>query len=203
VVAAGDGATAVAADKAAEDMNIFDQYVHLIQTLIVSLHESLTSSGVPYAYGVAIFLFTMGVKVLVLPLNWKQMEGTVAMQKLQPRTAKLQKWFGENQQALALETSELYKSNKVNPLAGCLPSLAQIPIFIGLYRAITGLSKDQVLSESFLWLPSLEVRRCTRRPARPPSSPSPPPPLLSRAQAQTDRTSATFPAHALSARRAR
>lgn len=120
-------------------------------------------AGVPYAYAASIFLFTLCVKLLVLPLNFKQMEGTVAMQKLAPRQQQLQKWFGENQQALALETSALYQENQVNPLAGCLPSLAQIPIFIGLYRAIIGLSKDQVLSESFLWIPTLEVRA----PARP------------------------------------
>ncbi|KAJ1617089.1 60Kd inner membrane protein-domain-containing protein [Pavlovales sp. CCMP2436] len=120
------------------------------------LHEQLNNAGVPGAFGFSIFLFTLGVKLLVLPLNWKQMEGTVAMQKLQPRTKQLTKWFGENQQALAIETSNLYKNNNVNPLAGCLPSVAQIPIFIGLYRAIIGLSQDKILDESFFWLPSLE-----------------------------------------------
>lgn len=156
---AADAAKATA--DATSDLNIFDQYVAFIRSLIVSLHELLSSAGIPYAYGATLFLFTFCVKLLVLPLNWKQMEGTVAMQKLAPRQQKLQKWFGENQQALALETSALYQENKVNPLAGCLPSLAQIPIFIGLYRAIIGLSKDQVLSESFLWIPTLEVRAPT------------------------------------------
>lgn len=140
-------------------MGWFDQYVHLIQTLIVQCHELLTSIGAPYAYGLSIFLFTLSVKFLTLPLNWKQMESTTAMQKLQPKTQLLNKWLSENQQALAMETSKLYANNNVNPLAGCLPSVAQIPVFIGLYRAIIGLSKDDVLTESFLWLPSLEVLR--------------------------------------------
>lgn len=45
---------------------------------------------------------------------------------------------------------------QVNPLAGCLPALAQIPIFIGLYRALLALAKEDLLEEPFLWIPSLE-----------------------------------------------
>lgn len=52
--------------------------------------------------------------------------------------------------------SELYQSNDVNPLAGCIPSFIQIPIFIGLYRAVLTLAKDNKLNEPFLFLPSLE-----------------------------------------------
>jgi YidC/Oxa1 family membrane protein insertase len=52
--------------------------------------------------------------------------------------------------------ADLYKENEVNPLAGCLPSFLQIPIFIGLYRAVLTLAKDGALNEPFLFLPSLE-----------------------------------------------
>ena len=55
-----------------------------------------------------------------------------------------------------MELQKLYADNQVNPLAGCLPSLAQIPIFIGLYRSVLALAKEDKLEESFLWLPSLE-----------------------------------------------
>lgn len=54
------------------------------------------------------------------------------------------------------KVSAFYQDNGVNPLAGCLPSLAQLPIFIGLYRAVLNLAKENALDESFLWLPSLE-----------------------------------------------
>ena len=57
---------------------------------------------------------------------------------------------------LNLELQKLYQDNQVNPLAGCLPSLAQIPIFIGLYRSVLNLAAADKLEESFLWLPSLE-----------------------------------------------
>lgn len=52
--------------------------------------------------------------------------------------------------------AEVYQTNNVNPLAGCLPSLVQIPIFIGLYRAVLDLAKNNQLDEPFLWLPNLE-----------------------------------------------
>jgi YidC/Oxa1 family membrane protein insertase len=52
--------------------------------------------------------------------------------------------------------AELYQQNEVNPLAGCLPSLVQIPVFIGLYRSVLDLAKQNKLGESFLFLPSLQ-----------------------------------------------
>jgi YidC/Oxa1 family membrane protein insertase len=52
--------------------------------------------------------------------------------------------------------AEVYQTNQVNPLAGCIPSLVQIPVFIGLYRAVLDLAKEDKLNEGFLWLPSLE-----------------------------------------------
>jgi YidC/Oxa1 family membrane protein insertase len=52
--------------------------------------------------------------------------------------------------------AEVYQTNEVNPLAGCLPSFAQIPIFIGLYRAVLNLAADNKLDEPFLFLPNLE-----------------------------------------------
>ena len=50
---------------------------------------------------------------------------------------------------------KLYKDHGINPLAGCLPSLAQIPVFLGVYYSVTSIAKAQVYSEGFLWLPSL------------------------------------------------
>lgn len=52
--------------------------------------------------------------------------------------------------------AQLYQDNDVNPLAGCLPALVQIPIFISLYRALTNLAAQNELDEPFLWLPNLE-----------------------------------------------
>ena len=52
--------------------------------------------------------------------------------------------------------AELYQTNGVNPLAGCLPTIVQLPVFVGLYRAVLDLANKNTLDESFLFLPSLE-----------------------------------------------
>ena len=54
------------------------------------------------------------------------------------------------------KVAAVYQEEEVNPLAGCLPALVQLPVFIGLYRAILELAKEDKLSESFLFLPNLE-----------------------------------------------
>jgi len=113
--------------------------------------------GIEEAYGPAIILFTLALKLLTFPLNKQQIESTAKMQAIQPAAKKLQDKYKDRDPArLNQELQKLYQDNQVNPLAGCLPSLAQIPIFIGLYRSLLALAKDDKLNESFLWIPSLE-----------------------------------------------
>lgn len=69
----------------------------------------------------------------MLPLSpGTQVQSTVSLQALQPRVKELQAKYANDTQTLQLETARLYKSAGVNPLAGCLPTLATIPVFIGL-----------------------------------------------------------------------
>ena len=68
----------------------------------------------------------------------------------------LQTKYASNPDVMNQKIAELYQANDVNPLAGCLPSLVQIPVFIGLYRAVLTLAKEDKLDESFFFLPSLE-----------------------------------------------
>ena len=68
----------------------------------------------------------------------------------------IQAKYQSNPEVMNQKIAEVYQTNQVNPLAGCIPSLVQIPVFIGLYRAVLDLAKENVLDESFLWLPSLE-----------------------------------------------
>ena len=87
-------------------------------------------------YGVAIILFTVVVKLIILPLNLKSQRSMAKSQKLAPLIAELQKKYANDQQKLNREMMELYKANGASPTAGCLPLLIQFPIIIGLYRAI-------------------------------------------------------------------
>ena len=104
-------------------------------------------------YGIAIILMTILVKVLLYPLTAKQVRSMKAMQELQPALKKLQKDYKNNPQLLQQKMAELYKESGVNPLAGCLPLLIQMPILMGVYYTLYGYNYTG--DPNFLWLTSL------------------------------------------------
>ena len=93
------------------------------------------------SYGFAIAMLTVTVRMLLIPLTAKQVKSQRAMQQLQPELKKLQAKHKGDRQKLNEEMMKLYKENKANPLAGCLPLILQMPLFIILYRLIIDLSK--------------------------------------------------------------
>jgi YidC/Oxa1 family membrane protein insertase len=88
-------------------------------------------------YGVAIILLTVISKVLFYPLTVKSMRSMKAMQALQPQVNALRSRYQKDPQALQRETLALYRKYKVNPMGGCLPMVAQVPIFYALYLALS------------------------------------------------------------------
>ena len=88
-------------------------------------------------YGVAIILLTVVSKVLFYPLTVKSMRSMKAMQALQPQINALRNKYKGDPQRLQKETMDLYREHKVNPLGGCLPMIAQVPIFYALYLALS------------------------------------------------------------------
>lgn len=88
-------------------------------------------------YGVAIILITILSKVLFYPLTVKSMRSMKAMQTLQPQINTLRSKYKSDPQRLQRETLELYRKYKVNPMGGCLPMVAQVPVFYALYLALS------------------------------------------------------------------
>ena len=86
--------------------------------------------------GWAIIALTIFLKALVLPLAYKSYVSMAKMKELQPEMEKLKENAGDDRQAMQQGMMKLYKDNKVNPAAGCLPILLQIPIFFSLYKVI-------------------------------------------------------------------
>ena len=86
--------------------------------------------------GLAIIGLTFFLKLLVLPLAYKSYVSMARMKELQPEMEALKERAGEDKQKLQKEMMQLYKDKKVNPAAGCLPILIQIPIFFSLYKVI-------------------------------------------------------------------
>lgn len=114
------------------------------------------------SYGISIIVFTILMKVLLLPLNIKQTKSMKDMQRLQPELQKLNKKYKNNKEKLNEETLKLYKTFKVNPAGGCLPILLQFPILIGLYQTLlhpeTWVFVNGTITNvdmSFLWMESL------------------------------------------------
>ena len=91
---------------------------------------------------VAIAAFTIILRLITLPLQIKQINSTKRMAALQPRMAELQKRYGGDKARLAEEQQKLYRQAGVNPLGGCLPTLIQFPIWIGLYQSINTILAD-------------------------------------------------------------
>ena len=128
----------------------FGGIVQAMESVITFLHDVVGS------YGVAIVLFTLILKAATFPLNKAQIESTTKMQALQPAIKKIQATYAADPDKMNMMMAQLYQENELNPLAGCLPSLLQIPVFIALYRALLSLAREDLLEESFLWIPNLE-----------------------------------------------
>ncbi len=87
-------------------------------------------------YGLAIILFTIVIKLILMPLQIKSQKAMKRQQKVQPIIMELQKKYANDQQRLQQEMMKVYKENNVSMTGGCLPLLIQFPILIGLYRVI-------------------------------------------------------------------
>ncbi|MEE6691879.1 membrane protein insertase YidC [Lactiplantibacillus plantarum] len=107
-----------------------------------------------HSYGLGIIVFTLIIRIIILPLMIFQTRNMVAMQEVQPQMKALQKKYSsrdmETQQKLQAEMKKLYAKHGVHPMASMLPLLVQLPILIALYQAIW---RTQALKTgSFLWL---------------------------------------------------
>lgn len=87
-------------------------------------------------YGVAIVLLTVAIRLLLFPLTSKQARSMAEMQRVQPEIKKIQQKYKHDRQKLNEELMAFYKEHKINPLAGCLPLVAQFPIFIALFQVL-------------------------------------------------------------------
>lgn len=123
-------------------------FVYPLSWFITMIAEFLNEN-----YGLAIILVTVVIRLLLVPLNVKQIKSTRAMQEVQPQLQELQKKYASKdantQQKLQQETMQLFQKNGVNPLAGCLPILVQMPIFIAMYHAIR--RTTEIATHDFLW----------------------------------------------------
>ena len=113
-------------------------------------------------YGYAIVVFTILMKILLLPINIKQTASTKKMNEINPKMKEIQAKYKNDKEKMNEKLMELYKENNYNPASGCLPALIQLPVIIALFRVLQQPTKfvfspEQyaVLAKSFLWLSDL------------------------------------------------
>ncbi len=118
-------------------------------------------------YAVAIILFTLVVKLILMPLDLKQRTAMRKMTDLNPKLEEINRKYEKDPEKKNMKTMELYKKEKVNPLSGCLPVLIQFPILIAMFSVMRHIADEQYVSmfltvyqngvdafqpESFLWI---------------------------------------------------
>ena len=92
--------------------------------------------GFVSSWGLSIILLTVIIKIILAPLSYKSYKSMEGMRKIQPLMQKIREKYKDDKQRQNQEVMQLYKTYKINPAGGCLPILVQLPIFLGLYRAL-------------------------------------------------------------------
>ncbi|WP_243638737.1 YidC/Oxa1 family membrane protein insertase [Lucifera butyrica] len=104
-------------------------------------------------YGIAIILLTVTIRMLLYPLTAKQVKSMQGMRELGPKIKEMQEKYKDDKLKQQEEMAKLYKNAGVNPMAGCLPMLVQMPFLTGIFYAIRNFS--YVSQPSFLWIKTL------------------------------------------------
>jgi YidC/Oxa1 family membrane protein insertase len=115
--------------------------------LLVKMHD------LGLAYGVALIVFGIGIRLLLWPLNQKAMRASMQMQAIQPLLKDLQERYKNDQQRLQQEMFKLYREHKVNPFGGCWPMLLPFPVLIALFFVFQ--NTIELRGAPFLWLDDL------------------------------------------------
>lgn len=119
-------------------------------------HDNLFSKiSQQWAWGFAIILVTFTIRIVIWPLHNASTKTMKRMSKLQPLMAEIKEKYPDDPQKAQVETMKLYKQYQINPLGGCLPMFAQIPIFFGFYSMLR--SAVELRGSEFLWVDDLSL----------------------------------------------
>jgi len=136
-------------------LNFFQALVDGMTSLMNWFYHLTVQMHLP-SYGLAIILLTILIKIVLYPLTFKQMRSMVMMQQLAPKIKEIQERYkNKDPQQMQQKIMELYKEHNVNPMAGCLPLLVQMPILIALYRALLHFHYSDPAHAQFFWIKSL------------------------------------------------
>jgi YidC/Oxa1 family membrane protein insertase len=132
------------------DWGWFEWFMRPIFALLLALFK-LTGN-----FGLAIIGLTLIVRIIMFPIANKQFQSMAAMRKLQPKMKAIQERFKDDKPRQQQEILKLYQAEKINPAAGCLPLLLQIPVFYALYKVLT-VSVEMRHQPFVLWIKDLSA----------------------------------------------
>ncbi len=119
-------------------MAIFNNLIDFVAGVLAGLYALPVVGG---SYGLAIILLTGGVMIILMPLTLKATRSTIKMQAVQPELRRLQKEHKGDRETMNAEMMTLYQENGINPVGGCIPMFAQLPVFLVLFRVLRGITR--------------------------------------------------------------
>jgi YidC/Oxa1 family membrane protein insertase len=120
---------------------MFDQFFQALASVLNFFYVMVPEGIRPwFGYGFSIIGLTVLVMVLITPLTVKSTRSMLQMQRMQPEMKRIQEKYKNDREKLNSELMAFYRENQINPLGGCLPMLAQMPVFLIMYQLIRGLT---------------------------------------------------------------
>src|SRR6202451_919263 len=119
--------------------NICQRLISVFEAVLKFFHNDVGAG-----WGLSIVLLTVAIRLLLVPLTLKQFSSMRALQTLQPQLKEIQNKYKEDKQRQQQELMKFYKENNVNPLASCLPLVAQLPVFISLFYMLRQDLRDNI-----------------------------------------------------------
>ena len=113
----------------------------LLLTLIKAMHGFINN------YALTIILFTIVIKLVVMPLNLKSRRSTMRMSSVQPKMAELQEKYKDDQEKLNQKMQELYRKEGVSPMGGCLPMIISMVILFAMFYALRTFANEQLVTQ--------------------------------------------------------
>jgi len=129
------------------DLGFFSVIAKVLVGYLLWLHDLIPS------WGIAIVVLTLTARTLLFPLTWPSIKNMIHMRELKPEMDKLNERYKDDPQAKGLAQMELWKKHGVNPMKGCLPQLASMPVWFALYTTLQ--TAVELYNIPFLWFPDL------------------------------------------------
>jgi YidC/Oxa1 family membrane protein insertase len=130
-------------------------FAPLLLTIMNWVHGLVAHVSPTWAWGWAIVITTLGLKIVFLPLTLAASKSAKRMAKLQPHMQALREKYKDNPQKMQAETLRIFRENKVNPVGGCIPILITIPFFVGFFAMLQ--SASDLRFAEFLWVADLSA----------------------------------------------